>query len=263
MTVPDVLRRVLMRRDQLSHSSFRIRSAAAHLSTSSQACAHFSAPTTPHHSSASSRSLSPLVHPGPLRVYQPLQLVPRISKASREKGQMSITSFLAKPKTSSESNMAEGDKPNDPRPSDDKPEDDAEDSSSSRGVVHGDGTGEIAKGGVIENSDLPPIHDIPSIFSDLVSRIPQIMDVVDHLEGRKLRVATMCSGTESPLLALNLIRRYILDHFGVTLDYEHVFSCEIEPFKQAYIERNFQPPILFRDVCELHQDEAQASVSSY
>ena len=26
----------------------------------------------------------------------------------------------------------------------------------------------------------------------------------------------------------------------------HVFSCEIEPFKQAYIERNFAPPILFR-----------------
>ena len=33
--------------------------------------------------------------------------------------------------------------------------------------------------------------------------------------------------------------------------FEHVFSCEIEPFKQAYIERNFSPPILFRDVCEL------------
>jgi hypothetical protein len=32
---------------------------------------------------------------------------------------------------------------------------------------------------------------------------------------------------------------------------EHVFSCEIEPYKQAYIERNFAPPILFRDVREL------------
>ena len=33
---------------------------------------------------------------------------------------------------------------------------------------------------------------------------------------------------------------------------EHVFSCEIEPFKQAYIERNFAPPILFRDIRELN-----------
>ena len=81
--------------------------------------------------------------------------------------------------------------------------------------------------------------------------VPEIKDVAEHLKGRKMRVATMCSGTESPLLALNLIQRYILEHFDVTLDYEHVFSCEIEPFKQAYIERNFHPRLLFRDVTEL------------
>jgi hypothetical protein len=44
--------------------------------------------------------------------------------------------------------------------------------------------------------------------------------------------------------------------YGVKLEFEHIFSCEIEPFKQAYIERNFSPPILFRDVCELGEDEA-------
>lgn len=105
-------------------------------------------------------------------------------------------------------------------------------------------------------SDLPPIHDIPAIFSDLVSRIPKIKDVAEHVAGRKLRVATMCSGTESPLLALELIQKSINEQHGIHLDIEHVFSCEIEPFKQAYIERNFHPPILFRDVCELGDDEA-------
>ncbi len=35
-----------------------------------------------------------------------------------------------------------------------------------------------------------------------------------------------------------------------------MFSCEIEPWKQAYIERNFQPPILFRDIRELGHKEA-------
>ena len=35
-----------------------------------------------------------------------------------------------------------------------------------------------------------------------------------------------------------------------------MFSCEIEPFKQAYIERNFAPPILFRDIRELDEDQA-------
>ena len=105
-------------------------------------------------------------------------------------------------------------------------------------------------------SHLPPISSIPAIFADLVSRCPQIKDVAEHLNGRPLRVATMCSGTESPLLALGLIGRSMKEQYGVGLDIEHVFSCEIEPFKQAYIERNFRPPILFRDVCELGDEQA-------
>ncbi|KAL4243643.1 hypothetical protein ABKN59_011208 [Abortiporus biennis] len=105
--------------------------------------------------------------------------------------------------------------------------------------------------GYLINSDLPPIHDISAIFSDLVQRIPKIKPVAEYLSGRKLRVATMCSGTESPLLALELIRRSMLEHYNIGFDFQHVFSCEIEPFKQAYIERNFSPPLLFRDVCEL------------
>lgn len=105
-------------------------------------------------------------------------------------------------------------------------------------------------------ADLPPIHEIPDIFSDLVSRIPKIKDVAELVIGRKLRVATMCSGTESPLLALELIQKSISDQHGIDLGIEHVFSCEIEPFKQAYIERNFHPPLLFRDVCELGNDTA-------
>lgn len=105
-------------------------------------------------------------------------------------------------------------------------------------------------------STLPPISRIPDIFADLVSNAPEIASVGEHLKGRKMRVATMCSGTESPLLALDLMRRAIREQYDVDLDVEHVFSCEIEPFKQAYIERNFSPPILFRDVCELGQDRA-------
>lgn len=108
----------------------------------------------------------------------------------------------------------------------------------------------------LDLSELPPIHEIPAIFSDLVSHIPQIKSVVERVQGRKLRVATMCSGTESPLLALELIQKSILEQHNIMFDFEHVFSCEIEPFKQAYIERNFRPPVLFRDVCELGDEEA-------
>ena len=112
------------------------------------------------------------------------------------------------------------------------------------------------RGTAPDASELPPINNIPSIFADLVSRAPKVQEVAEHVAGRKLRVATMCSGTESPLLALELIQKSMKDQYGVELQVEHVFSCEIEPFKQAYIERNFHPPILFRDVCELGNAEA-------
>lgn len=107
-----------------------------------------------------------------------------------------------------------------------------------------------------DDSSDPPISDIPAIFSDIVRRIPEIVDIAKHVKGRKLRVATMCSGTESPLLAFGLIQRAIREQHGIELEMEHVFSCEIVPFKQAYIERNFSPPLLFRDVCELGNDFA-------
>jgi hypothetical protein len=107
-----------------------------------------------------------------------------------------------------------------------------------------------------DQSDLPPISSIPKMFDDLVSRADHLALVVDRLNGRKLRVATMCSGTESPLLALRMITRSLFKNTGKMLDIEHIFSCEIEPFKQAYIERNFAPPILFRDVLELENDYA-------
>lgn len=117
-------------------------------------------------------------------------------------------------------------------------------------------------GGKIESSNLPPLHHIPTMFSDLVSHIPQIKDVAKRIRGRRLRVATMCSGTESPLLALDLICQSVQEQYGIPLEFEHVFSCEIEPFKQAYIERNFTPPLLFRDVCELGDAEAYVFLST-
>lgn len=83
------------------------------------------------------------------------------------------------------------------------------------------------------------------MFTDMVKKLPELGAFIKKL-GRPLRVATMCSGTESPLLALDKIGNACEHVYGAKLNVDHVFSCEIEPFKQAYIERNFAPPILFR-----------------
>lgn len=46
-----------------------------------------------------------------------------------------------------------------------------------------------------------------------------------------------------------------LEKLGLRVD--HVFSCEIEPFKQAFIFRNFSPGVLFRDACQLGESMAE------
>jgi hypothetical protein len=67
-----------------------------------------------------------------------------------------------------------------------------------------------------------------------------------------LVVATVCSGTDAPLTALSLIQEAALKLYGTEfLTYRHLFSCEIEPYKQAFIRRNHDPPIIFRNVVEL------------
>ena len=52
---------------------------------------------------------------------------------------------------------------------------------------------------------LPPLSDLNEIFNDLVSRawnqLP-LPDALQDLSGKEVYVATMCSGTESPLLAM-------------------------------------------------------------
>ncbi|KEQ72090.1 hypothetical protein M436DRAFT_10011, partial [Aureobasidium namibiae CBS 147.97] len=81
---------------------------------------------------------------------------------------------------------------------------------------------------------------------------------------RPLRVATMCSGTESPLLAWDMISDCIRSkESNLVLKFEHVFSAEIVPYKQAYIERNFRPPIIFRDITEITSSTDGKATTAY
>ncbi|TKA23611.1 hypothetical protein B0A50_07445 [Salinomyces thailandicus] len=101
-------------------------------------------------------------------------------------------------------------------------------------------------------SSLPPLHEITEIFHDITNKALELglTKAVDHLKCRPLRIVTMCSGTESPLLALEMVSDALAQLGLDTIDVEHVFSAEIVPFKQAYIERNFAPPAIFRDITE-------------
>ncbi|GAA5867419.1 hypothetical protein JCM3774_002898 [Rhodotorula dairenensis] len=110
---------------------------------------------------------------------------------------------------------------------------------------------------------LPPLFKLDEIFAHMVSREAEKFAAVFKDLGRPLRVATMCSGTEAPILALRLMLRALEAQTGVSGEIDHVFSAEIDAFKQAYIERNFAPPLLFRDVTELPNDKARTAYGAY
>ncbi|GAB1316218.1 hypothetical protein MFIFM68171_06428 [Madurella fahalii] len=110
------------------------------------------------------------------------------------------------------------------------------------------------------DKDSPPTSDINEIFQDIVKRMAPI-----GLKERpiNLHVATLCSGTDAPIFALNLLQASLQAiGFGRGFAFKHLYSCEIEPFKQGFIHRNVQPrPLIFRDVVEMSLSEGKATTA--
>ena len=115
------------------------------------------------------------------------------------------------------------------------------------------------------NFSLPPLDNIGEIVGDMATRAVELGlgDVLQKLDGRPINVATMCSGTESPLLFLQMLDEALQSKGIGSLPVKHHFSAEIDATKQAYIERNFQPHILFRDVRELGEEHATMATTAY
>ncbi|KAA8569171.1 hypothetical protein EYC84_000840 [Monilinia fructicola] len=102
------------------------------------------------------------------------------------------------------------------------------------------------------NTDLPPCDTTADFIVEFVDKLIAggFSRVTDHLNGRPLIVATACSGTEAPIMFLSILSK-ALRKKGLNLKFEHVFSIEIEPWKQTYIRRNFPGVVILRDITEI------------
>jgi site-specific DNA-cytosine methylase len=102
-------------------------------------------------------------------------------------------------------------------------------------------------------------------MSDMTTKAVQLglCEALKTLGERPIRVATMCSGTESPLLALDEISKALVATGRTPMQIQQEFSAEIEVFKQGYIERNFAPKRLFRDVRDFIRESATTAVTAY
>lgn len=102
------------------------------------------------------------------------------------------------------------------------------------------------------DSNAPPLSDIHAIFHDIAKvAIGKEFDAacIPFMEDG-IRIFTMCSGTESPIISMDLLQNSLQLENANNFKYRHLGSAEIEPPKQAFIQRNFSPPVIFRDVTE-------------
>ncbi|RYO73980.1 hypothetical protein DL766_008388 [Monosporascus sp. MC13-8B] len=96
----------------------------------------------------------------------------------------------------------------------------------------------------------PPIVNVEEAFRDIVENVAnQPLNDLVAAGGFKIRVATMCSGTDSPIFALELIKSAYagINPTQTLLEIKHAFSVEYIPWKAAFIRRNTDT-IVFGDV---------------
>jgi len=100
-----------------------------------------------------------------------------------------------------------------------------------------------------------------AMFRDMAKSFPR--DLLKPLLGAvPVSYATMCSGTESPIMAMQMFSDACQELHGTSLNFDHRFSCEIDPTKQGYIYRNFDVKLLFRDIQELGGQDAHTAWNS-
>jgi site-specific DNA-cytosine methylase len=115
------------------------------------------------------------------------------------------------------------------------------------------------------NADLPPMDNMEDIFTDMANNILELGlgPILQERNGRPYRVGTMCSGTESPICALEALSSSLQQRGMPPISIDHVFSAENELFKQGFIEVNYHPKIMFRDVREFLPEDATKAITAY
>jgi len=109
---------------------------------------------------------------------------------------------------------------------------------------------------------------------DLTSMVKHMLSKLLRTEGhpgqklkefghcRKMRVGTMCSGTDSPILAMRAIADALHAAQCGSIDVQHIFSCENDRQKQKFLKANYPDMgILFDDVTKLGDKHAVDVIS--
>ncbi|KAF8853068.1 hypothetical protein BDZ45DRAFT_748912 [Acephala macrosclerotiorum] len=102
------------------------------------------------------------------------------------------------------------------------------------------------------DSSLVPVDTIEKMFEKLVDLgVKQnLLEAIKNFGGAALLVATMCSGSESPMLGLQEIQRVLRWKYSLNFHFDQAFAAEIHPAKAAFIDRLGTTPVILRDIVE-------------
>jgi hypothetical protein len=78
--------------------------------------------------------------------------------------------------------------------------------------------------------DLPPMTGLQDMFSDMANNALALglADALEIFKGRSIKIATMCSGTEAPILALGMISEgmfFPIKAYGHSCPWLHRMTC--------------------------------------
>lgn len=103
-----------------------------------------------------------------------------------------------------------------------------------------------------------------SLAGEFLARLPGagVERLLNFLDGHMTTYSTLCAGTDSPVLAIDVWRDSLLSRNCLST-FAHSFSCEKHPGKRSFLRRMF-PSMqrLFRDVDHLAGDVAFDEVSN-
>lgn len=108
-----------------------------------------------------------------------------------------------------------------------------------------------------------PMSKMEDIFIDLTERAVNhcgLETALEALRGRTLQVATMCSGTDAPIIGLRGVQASLATLRKPGLRMRHCYSAEINPLKQNLIAVNTDAEHIFRDVTEMAVRDAASTV---
>ena len=69
-------------------------------------------------------------------------------------------------------------------------------------------------------------------------------------------IATLCSGSEVTIYALEMVQKVCLEKFGIQVRFHHALACEKVEWKRAWILKHFSPQHLFANTADLGQSSA-------